>query len=314
MKKSLDRRTELIYLFQSKKRFTVNDLAERFEVSRRTIFRDIRALQENNVPITWDPDEGYALMRGANIPPLMFTGRELATIILGISFLKSQTIGTMVEDAKATELKIENALPKELRDFFIGLDTRAVTNPYHANLTTKDPGGDWFLICDAISSGKTIQFNYRDKKTETISPRKVNPFVIVYFTDHWNLIGHAHDRNATRNFILNRMSDIEILTSEPTFEHPPARQLQDLIFHMKHDSPDVEVRVDQDALRKFKLSLPSPIVRETSRDDGTHITFRFDNLDFINEWLLQFAGKVTILKPKELIEKRRVLLRSLLDG
>jgi len=114
--KSSDRKMKLLLMLQSKKKLKVNDLATYFEVRRRTIFRDLKSLQEINVPITWDKYDGYGIMKGYTIPPLMFTAKQLATIIMGLSFVKSQIDESLVEDAKNVELKIRSVLPAELKE------------------------------------------------------------------------------------------------------------------------------------------------------------------------------------------------------
>ena len=105
--KSSERRMKLILMLQdSRKRLTVDKLAETFGVSRRTIFRDLNALSEINVPVTWERYSGYGIMPGYKVPPLMFTSKELATIMVGLNFVKSQVDQQLVEDAKGVELKI----------------------------------------------------------------------------------------------------------------------------------------------------------------------------------------------------------------
>ncbi|WP_372633609.1 helix-turn-helix transcriptional regulator, partial [Fodinibius sp.] len=85
---SSERRMKLILMLQqSNHRITVNDIAEKFDVSRRTVFRDFNALSEMNVPVTWDEYKGYGIMHGYKIPPLMFTTKELATILVGLNFV-----------------------------------------------------------------------------------------------------------------------------------------------------------------------------------------------------------------------------------
>lgn len=82
---SSERRLKLMLLLQQPgKNKTVNELAEHFGVSRRTIFRDFNALEEINVPVTWDRYSGYGLIEGYKIPPLMFTSKELEPSWLGL--------------------------------------------------------------------------------------------------------------------------------------------------------------------------------------------------------------------------------------
>ncbi len=208
--KSSDRKMKLLLMLQSKKKLKVDDLAAYFEVSRRTIFRDLKSLQEINVPITWDKYDGYGIMKGYTIPPLMFTAKQLATIIMGLSFVKSQIDESLVEDAKSVELKIRSVLPAELKELMENLSDKTITDPFFINRSIKKKGGDWFTIYSSIAQKKSIEFSYKDKSEEKISSRIIDPLLMVYYTDHWNIIGYCHTRLKPRNFLLNRMSEIII--------------------------------------------------------------------------------------------------------
>lgn len=128
---SSERRLKLMLMLQQgRDRKTVQELADYFDVSKRTMFRDFNALQEINVPITWDKYSGYGVMPGFKIPPLMFSSQELATIIVGLNFVKSQIDARLVEDAKGVEVKIQNVLPDELKNFMASLQKKTVVDPY----------------------------------------------------------------------------------------------------------------------------------------------------------------------------------------
>ena len=102
---SSERRLKLMLLLQQPgEKLTVEQIAEKFGVSRRTIFRDFNALQEINIPVTWDKYAGYGIMKGYKIPPLMFTSKELATVMVGLNFVKSQIDNGLVEDAEGVRL------------------------------------------------------------------------------------------------------------------------------------------------------------------------------------------------------------------
>ena len=311
--KSSERRMKLILLLQqSNHRLTVNDIAEKFNISRRTVFRDFNALSELNVPVTWDEYSGYGIMPGYKIPPLMFTSKELATIMVGLNFVKSQVDKTLVEDAEGVELKIKELLPDELRKFMESLEERTVVDPYMNYGAEKSDGGNWYLISSAISQNKSIQFDYRSKSDENQTERKIDPYLIVFFRDHWNVIGYSHKREAVRNFVLERMSDIKIL--EENFVPYGNIDAEGLIFRSDETSCKIGVDVSASALKRFEANLPAKIIRkEEKKPNLFRIEFIFDNLDFINEWLLQFPKDIKIVFPDILIEKRNKLLKDMID-
>ncbi len=293
-------------------RKTVQEYADYFNVSKRTIFRDFNALEEINVPITWDKYSGYGVVSGYKIPPLMFTSQELATIIVGLNFVKSQVDENLVEDAKGVEVKIQNVLPPELKDFMVSLREKTVVDPYLKFGLEKKKGGSWYSISSAISQSKRIQFFYKPKKGDA-KTRKVDPYLLVFYQDHWNVIGFSHLRGEFRNFILDRMEGVEIL--EENFTKKPKTSVEELIFRSEGGPHLIEVLVDNGGYKRFRASLPTKNFKEKRLANKIiKVSFEIDNLEFINEWLLQFGDTIQILSPKELISKRKELLKKMLGS
>ncbi|MGD8428460.1 MAG: YafY family protein [Balneolaceae bacterium] len=311
---SSERRMKLILMLQqANQRITVDKIAEKFDVSRRTVFRDFNALSEMNVPVTWDEYNGYGIMRGYKIPPLMFTSKELATIMVGLNFVKSQVDKKMVSDAKGVELKIKEVLPEELLEFMNSLGERTVVDPYLNFGAEKMEGGDWYIISSAISENKSIRFQYRSKSDEKKSSRKIDPYLLIFYRDHWNVIGHSHKRDAIRNFVLDRMSDIKILDEE--FVPYGKIDIEGLIFNSDETSHLIRVNVYEPALKRFQANLPAKIIKKYEKKPKLfQIEFYFDNLDFINKWLMQFSEEVKIVSPDILIDKRKRLLNVMIDN
>ncbi|MEX2601800.1 MAG: YafY family protein [Balneolaceae bacterium] len=312
--KSSERRMKLILMLQeSKRRITVDKLAETFGVSRRTIFRDLNSLSEINVPVTWERYSGYGVMPGYKIPPLMFTSRELATIMVGLNFVKSQVDRKLVEDAKGVELKIKNVLPEELKEFMDSLGERTVVDPFLHFGAEKKEGGNWYLVSSAISQNRKISFHYRSKSDRSSSEREIDPYLVVFYRDHWNVIGFSHKRGEVRNFVLDRMSEIKI--TDQKFDLDKELDVEGLIFRSDGPGHLIEICIGRSAFKRFEANLPTKIIKKS---DGSSkiikVAFRFDNLDYINEWLLQYGDQLDVEGPKELIRKRDQLLRRMLSG
>ncbi len=302
----------ILLLQESKNRLTVDRLAERFGVSRRTIFRDFNFLSEINVPVTWDEYSGYGVVDGYKIPPLMFNSQELATIMVGLNFVKSQVDKKLVDDALGVELKIKNVLPDDLKGFMESLDNRTIVDPFLHFGAEKKEGGSWYLVSSAISQGKSIGFSYKSRKNKNRISRKLDPYLLVFYRDHWNVIGYSHKRGAIRNFVLDQMSDVKILDEK--FEKKEEIDVEGLIFNSNESGQKVEVLIDESAERAFRANLPTKILKKTTAEGKIiKVSFRFDNLDYLNEWLLQFGNHVSVVSPDELKKKRKDLLNTMLD-
>jgi len=300
----------MLMLQQPGKKKTVDEFAEHFGVSRRTIFRDFNALEEINVPVTWDRYSGYGLIEGYKIPPLMFTSKELATIMVGLNFVKSQVDQGLVDDAKGVELKIKNVLPGELKEFMNSLEGRTVVDPYLKFGGKKKKGGSWYLISSAIAQQKRLQFRYTTKSGET-GTRKIDPYILVFYEDHWNVIGKSHLRGDIRNFILENIDAVQILDEKYTLKKE--LDVEGLIFRSEEGSCSIILQVEKSEIERLQGNLPAKIFnRGPLNSEKIKVEFEFDNLEFINEWLLQFGNKIKIEEPAELIEMRNELLQKML--
>ena len=302
----------ILMLQNAKRKITVDDLADTFDVSRRTIFRDFNVLSELNVPVTWDEYSGYGVIPGYKVPPLMFTSKELATIMVGLNFVKSQVDQNLVNDAKGVELKIKDVLPGDLKTFMESLDNRTIVDPFLHFGFEKKEGGNWYLISNAISQNKTIDFSYTSMSDDNSTSRKIDPYLLVFYRDHWNVIGYSHKREAIRNFVLNRMEKVKI--TDENFVPNQEMDAEALVFNSNKSGQIIEVLVDEAVDRAFRANLPTKIFKQKSiSDKKIKLSFKFENLDYINEWLLQFGDKVEIHSPKELKEKRKSTLENMLS-
>lgn len=309
--KSTERLFKLITLFQtSRKRLTVDDLADRFGVTRRTIFRDLKKMAELDIPVTYDPFEGHGIMKDFKIPPLMFSTRELATLIVGLNFVKAQVDRRLCDDAHGVEGKIRQVLPGELGAFMDSLIDKTIVDPYLHFGVEKQDGGHWYEISSAIAMKKRIEFRYTDGSGRERG-RVVDPYVIVFFKDHWNLIGFSHERKEVRNFILNRMRHLAI--RDDVFKAPEAINAEALLFRHARSRANIVVEVDLEEDRRFRANLPTKIIRTKEvKPNLIRHEFRFDNLVFLNQWLLQFGENVKVVAPGKLKELRKETLQRML--
>lgn len=308
---SNERRLNLILLLQSKQNWNVNQLAKHYAVSRRTIFRDLKILSELNVPVTYDRDEGYGMMKGYSIPPIMFSPKELSTILVGLSFVKSQIDNTLVQDAKAVETKIRSILPNDdLKYFMETISKSTIVDPFKRYGIEKKPGGDWFTIANAIAQGYKISIRYSSTNSGETSTREINPWLLVYITDHWTLIGYCNTRKGQRSFRLDQMEAIELLTDK--FDKSNIPDEINVLFDHSGDVHEVKIWVHNEMIQRFKSSVPAKIVHSVSDEEGETLSFKFNNLKYLNEWLFSFHNRVKVLAPDELTKLRLLKIQAML--
>jgi len=171
------------------------------------------------------------------------------------------------------------------------------------NVPEKKQGGNWFLIANAIAYRQVIRFSYKDEL------RDMDPYQLVYFTDHWNVMGYCHLRKEIRNFVLDRMSEVSLTTESFTM---PKHDKEEMIFRLDKKPHLIELDVDVSVIQPLLQKLPARVIDLKAGKAHTRLSFEFDNLPFLNEFLLQFGNKITILTPNQLILMREVLLNEMM--
>ena len=298
----------LVLLLQNKPNLSSRDLARHFGVSRRTIFRDLRALAESGVPLTYAEGGGYEILEGYQLPPLMLSAREAATLLIGAEFVKLQPDPSLRKDADQVALKIAQVLPDEVRAYVERLRDATVLDPYwlHTSEPATDEQGRWYELSEAVARQRAVMMDYYVASRDEVTRRKVDPLGLVYYSDHWNLIAHDHLRGEIRNFRLEEIRWMRVLTE--TFRRPEGF---DLARHLEERGATrtqerVVLRFTPQAYRWARRGIPARIEEEREVDDRTEVTFYFENLDYIARWLLRYGTQVEVVAPEAL----RTLMRA----
>ncbi len=303
----------LVLLLQNRPNLTSRDLSDHFGVSRRTIFRDLRALTESGVPLTYAEEGGYEILEGYQLPPLMLTAREAATLLMGTEFMKLQSDASLREDSDAVSLKIRSVLPREIRDYIDRLSTRTVLDPYwvHAGNAEQSEDGQWYRLSEAVARERRVIMEYFVESRGEVTRRTVDPLGLVYYTDHWNLIGYDHLRSEVRNFRLDRIRTLHVLHER--FEKPAGFRLVEFLGdrEISPDTQRIRVHFGKQVLEHARRGVPARIEEERADAEGAEIVFRFDNLEYVAGWLLRFGLDADAREPESLrrlvAEKARTL-------
>ncbi|NOT04032.1 MAG: YafY family transcriptional regulator [Anaerolineales bacterium] len=205
----IDRLFGILLILEHKRRVRAQDLAEEYEVSKRTIYRDMSALNQMGVPIASLPGEGFELVEGFYIPPLMFNENEAVAMILGSRLLTQQAAGSLTQSADSALAKIKVALPDQVR-----ARAEALTNVIgfiapNPKFDLDDP--QLLLIQKAIQEKQVIHIRYHGYQKDEVSERDVEPHQLFYFDGVWYLEGYCRLRKDVREFRLSRIEKINPL-------------------------------------------------------------------------------------------------------
>ncbi|MEM7295135.1 MAG: YafY family protein [Pseudomonadota bacterium] len=222
-----DRLFQIVQLMRGARHVTARSLAERLEVSERTIYRDIADLQASGVPIDGEAGYGYVMGDGYQLPPLMFTSSEITALVAGARLIRAWGGAEMARGAEEALVKIEAVLSDEMR-------AQARRVPVHAMSEDMDAALRARLdqIEAAVEGVKTLRFEYGDEAgARTL--RTVRPLGLWFWGKVWTCVAWCELRADFRMFRVDRMSGLE---HGDTYRREKGQLLRD--FYARPDRRD----------------------------------------------------------------------------
>lgn len=293
----MERLIGILSILLQRERITAPELAEQFEVSRRTIQRDIESLCRAGIPIATAQGAGggISIMAGYRVDRTVLTAPEMQAILAGLRSLDSVS-GTRRYAQLMEKLSAGSGSPASGTDLLIDLSSW-----YKDSLPPKIQ-----VIQEAIGRHCTVRFRYFSPKGESL--RTAEPYSLVFHWSAWYLWGWCRDREAFRLFKLNRMT--ELAAGEP-FEPRPA-PLPDLaperVFPMK-----CRVTVLFDPVWRWRLVEEYGADRFTVQPDGRlRFSGGFPDADSALGWVLTFGEGAELVEPRELRQRLHGMLRRAL--
>jgi predicted DNA-binding transcriptional regulator YafY len=216
---------------------TAAALAERLEVTARTIYRDIAALQGSRVPIEGAPGLGYVLRRGFDLPPLMFTSEEADAIAIGVRLLRRLRDAKLQRAAENVLAKLAVVVPEPLQTHLVSAPIY-VSDGDAPTVTGVDPAA----LRDAIHEARKIAIAYIDEQGRR-THRTIRPIAMAYYVDVTLLGAWCELRNDLRNFRVDRISDARLL--DERFIAESSKLLAEWLALPKHRSAETTVEPNQ---------------------------------------------------------------------
>jgi predicted DNA-binding transcriptional regulator YafY len=215
-----DRLFQIVQLIRGRRLTTAAQLSERLEISQRSVYRDIAALQAQGVPIEGEAGVGYRMRRGFDLPPLMFTVREAEALLASVRIAQSRIDTELAARAEDALAKILCVLPAAER---IAAETLSI----YAMSVGPDNATRLRLaqLRQATDAKFKIGLEYLDLKDAT-SRRVVRPLACFYWGEVWTLAAWCEQREDFRNFRVDRMRTLDVLNER--FRDEPDRSLADL--------------------------------------------------------------------------------------
>ena len=208
----------LLSLLQSRPRWPAAELAERLEVDRRTIRRDVARLRTLGYPVETEAGiAGYQLGAGGRLPPLLLDDDEAVAIAVGLGLAATAAVTGIETAAAAAMAKLDQLLPSQVRERVRALRSSTV----QLDASGEDPidATTLNLLAGACRSSERVHFAYRAFAGD-VSQRRVEPSQIVHTGQRWYLVAKDLDRAAWRSFRVDRISEVQ--RTGHRFEHDDA--------------------------------------------------------------------------------------------
>lgn len=219
-----DRLFQIVQILRNKRLVTAKTLAERLEVSERTIYRDIQDISLSGVPVEGEAGVGYRLRHTIDIPPIMFTQDEIEALVVGARMAKTWAGTELGYSAQSALDKITAVIPAELRNkiedsklFSLRFDQR------------QDLDISLDICRKAIDGKRLLQMSYCRADGEQ-SLRRIRPLGLYFWGNVWTLVGWCELRDDFRNFRLDRIQSLQ--PENTTFIDSEGQSLQDFIRRM----------------------------------------------------------------------------------
>lgn len=304
----IERISAILIQLQSKRVVTAQEIAERFNISLRTVYRDMRALEETGVPISAEAGVGYSLVEGYKLPPVQFTIREATAFLTAEKFIEKLTDTGIDREYKSAMFKIKSILRTSEKDHLETIENQieVVANRYLPDSATKVD----FLqqLIDAISSGQVLQLLYFSIRAEEETQRSIEPVGVFFSSGRWHLIAYCQMRKDYRNFRLDRIRSLT--KTEVSFKknHPSLRSFLQKM-QQQEDLKEVVLDIDNDAVRYLgDQKYYNGFVSVAKSAHTSRMTFLTASIEGMARWYLMMGDSARIISPPELKTRAKALL------
>ncbi len=309
--KRFDRIIAILIQLQSKRIVKAQDLADRFEVSLRTIYRDIRTLEASGVPIAAEAGVGYSIVDGYRLPPVMFTREEAGSFVAAEKLMQKFTDKSLGAYYESAMYKLKSVLRGAEKDWVSVLENQVFVNPAHELFNHKVPNS-LELIFESIAERRQLSLVYQALHADDHTERHIEPVGLFHENNFWYLMAYCHLRKDYRQFRTDRIMAIKRTDQPFTREHG---QVDDYRNNRETEPPiKVRILVDKKVSRFLQYDRKFyGFVAEKIVGDQVEMTFMTSiNNNGFPRWYLMFGQNATILEPESLKQTvKEVLLKTL---
>jgi predicted DNA-binding transcriptional regulator YafY len=310
----LERLQAILLQLQSRRLVRAQDIADKYGISLRTVYRDIRALEESGVPIAAEAGVGYSLAEGYALPPVQFTQAEAAALFTAEKLLEKMGDASVNKELQSAMNKIRSVLRNTEKDFLETLEQSMQVHTWRPQQDKSYPNHFISTIQQSLVQQRLISLEYFSLHSNEINLRQVEPIGLCYLTGSWHLIAWCRLRKDIRDFRVDRIRSLQLL--DETYEK---RKRQSLDEYLKgtatpKDLQKVVIRFDNSILRflheqKYYFGL----VEEKQLSKQMEMTFFYPSLDSFARWLIMWEDKTQVIAPSGLKKLMKHLSKAVYE-
>lgn len=298
----IDRLAAIVIQLQSKRLVKAQEIANKFSLSLRTVYRDIKALEEAGVPVTGEAGHGYRLMEGYKLPPVMFSKEEASALLTASKLMQSLSDENSAKHYSIALDKIKAVLKFSEKDHLEEIDEHIAVLPNYRYANKKPSELHLQKILHAIATAAVIDIDYLSIEKNELLQRKAEPIGIYYQGNYWYLIAFCKLRKDYRNFRTDKIKKLIVTTEQMEQLHPPLQSFIDKVFQQKQVQK-VVIDVERNIVKYFgEQKYYNGYVSEQALGDEIRMTFLTGSLIGFARWFMLFGDKATIIEPLQLNE------------
>lgn len=298
--KRFDRIVSILIQLQSKQVVKAHELAMRFQVSLRTIYRDIRSLEVAGVPLYGEAGTGYSLVDGYRLPPVMFTRQEAGSFVAAEKLMQHFTDDSLKSYFDSAMFKIKSVLRNTEKDWIADLHSQISIHSNHATFNEAIPNA-LALFFESLATKIQVNICYKKTSQNRAEFRQIEPVGLFYENRHWYIMGYCHLRKDYRQFRLDRIQELSRTEEGFTRSHATVKEL--LNKSQKVETNKVRLLVDKEIVPHLEFDRHY-YGFVSQKDVGSSTVEMLFNSQDIQEgfprWFLMFGDCAEILEPEEL--------------
>lgn len=306
----IDRVSAILIHLQSRRVVKASDIAERFNISLRTVYRDIRTLEEAGIPIIGEAGIGYSIMDGYRLPPVMFTREEATAFLTAEKFVEKLTDASTWQHYQSAMYKIKAILKNAEKSLLEDIDGKIEVLKSQVQMRVDNKDHIQTLL-NSIAQKKVITIEYFAQHSQEHTIRDIEAVGIFFKDSFWHLIAFCRLRNGYRDFRLDRIN--KVITTEKHFssQHPTLKEYIDQTAR-EQELDMVVIRVDKPVHTHLDhQKYYSGFISEKVVGSQVEMTFLTTSMEGFARWFMMFGDSAEIISPDSLRERISVLANAI---